>query len=140
MENLPSLFAQSDFVTLHVPLLPETEGLVNRESFRAFRRGAVLLNFAREPIVDRGALEQALDDGTLAHYIADFPVPGLTDHPRVRFTPHLGASTEEAEENCAVMAANQLTGFLETGNIVNSVNFRRYRWNCPRAIGWPSPT
>ena len=123
MENLPSLFAQSDFVTLHVPLLPETEGLINRESFRAFRRGAVLLNFAREPIVDRGALEQALDDGTLAHYIADFPVPGLTDHPRVRFTPHLGASTEEAEENCAVMAANQLTSFLETGNIANSVNF-----------------
>ena len=123
MENLPSLFAQSDYVSLHVPLLPETEKLVNRESFRFFRRGSVLLNFAREPIVDRLALGQALDDGTLAHYIADFPVPGLTDHPKVRFTPHLGASTEEAEENCAVMAANQLIGFLETGNIANSVNF-----------------
>ena len=123
MENLPSLFARSDYVTLHLPLLPETEGLINRESFRSFRQGAVLLNFAREPIVDRQALGQALDDGTLAHYIADFPVPGLTDHPRVRFTPHLGASTEEAEENCAVMAANQLTSFLETGNITNSVNF-----------------
>lgn len=123
MENLPSLFARSDYVTLHVPLLPETEGLIGRESFRSFRRGAVLLNFAREPIVDRQALGEALGDGTLAHYIADFPVPGLTDHPRVRFTPHLGASTEEAEENCAVMAANQLTSFLETGNITNSVNF-----------------
>ena len=123
MENLAGLFAQSDYVTLHVPLLPETEELINRESFRSFRRGAVLLNFAREPIVERAALGQALDDGTLAHYIADFPVPGLTDHPRVRFTPHLGASTEEAEENCAVMAANQLTSFLESGNITNSVNF-----------------
>ena len=123
MENLPSLFAQSDYVTLHVPLLPETEGLLNGESFRFFRRGAVLLNFAREPIVEQAALKQALDNGTLASYVADFPVPGLTNHPRVRFTPHLGASTEEAEENCAVMAANQLTSFLETGNIANSVNF-----------------
>ncbi len=123
MENLPSLVAQSDYVTLHVPLLPETEGLLNHESFRFFRRGSVLLNFAREPIVDRAALREALDEGTLASYVADFPVPGLADHPRVRFTPHLGASTAEAEENCAVMAANQLTSFLETGNITNSVNF-----------------
>ena len=123
MENLPSLLAQSDYVTLHVPLLPETQGLVNREAFHALRQGAVLLNFAREPIVDRAALKQALDDGTLGSYVADFPVPGLTNHPRVRFTPHLGASTDEAEENCAVMAANQLTRFLETGNITNSVNF-----------------
>ncbi len=123
MENLPALLARSDYVTLHVPLLPETKGLINRESFRSFRTGAVLLNFAREPIVDRQALAQALDEGILAHYIADFPVSGLTDHPRVRFTPHLGASTDEAEENCAVMAANQLTSFLETGNIANSVNF-----------------
>ncbi len=123
MENLPSLFAKSDYVTLHVPLLPETRSLIDGESFQYFRRGAVLLNFAREPIVDRDALVGALDEGRLTHYIADFPVPGLTDHPRVFFTPHLGASTEEAEENCAVMAARQLTSFLETGNIANSVNF-----------------
>ncbi len=123
MENLPSLFAKSDYVSLHVPLASATEGLVNRESFRLFRPGAVLLNFAREPIVERAALRTALDDGTLACYIADFPVPGLTDHPKVLFTPHLGASTEEAEENCALMAANQLTHFLETGNVANSVNF-----------------
>ena len=123
MENLPSLLAQSDYVTLHVPLLPETKALVSHEAFRSMRPGAVLLNFAREPIVDRKALKQALNDGTLASYIADFPVPGLGGHPRVRFTPHLGASTDEAEENCAVMAANQLVNFLETGNITNSVNF-----------------
>ncbi len=123
MENLPSLFARADFVTLHVPLLRETEGLINDESLRSFRAGSVLLNFARQPIVDTAALKRALDDGTVSCYIADFPVPGLTNHARVHLTPHLGASTDEAEENCAVMAANQLIGFLETGNITNSVNF-----------------
>jgi D-3-phosphoglycerate dehydrogenase len=123
MENLPSLFSKADFVTLHVPLMAETEGMINAESLRSFQKGSVLLNFARQPIVDSSALNAALDDGTLGMYIADFPVPGLTDHPRVRLTPHLGASTDEAEENCAVMAASQLVDFLETGNIRNSVNF-----------------
>ncbi|MCZ6657450.1 MAG: phosphoglycerate dehydrogenase [Gammaproteobacteria bacterium] len=123
MENLPSLFARADFVTLHVPLLAETQGLINDASLRSFRPGSVLLNFARQPIVDTAALKRALDDGTVSRYIADFPVPGLTNDPRVHLTPHLGASTDEAEENCAVMAANQLISFLETGNITNSVNF-----------------
>lgn len=123
MANLPSLFARSDYVTLHVPLLPETEGLINEESLRSFRSGSILLNFARQPIVESEALRAALDDGRIASYIADFPVPGLTDHPRVRLTPHLGASTDEAEENCAVMAADQLVEFLSIGNIRNSVNF-----------------
>jgi D-3-phosphoglycerate dehydrogenase len=123
MENLPSLFARSDYVTLHVPLLAETEGMINEESLRLFRPGSVLLNFASQPVVDASALRAALDDGRVARYIADFPVPGLTDHPNVRLTPHLGASTDEAEENCAVMAADQLIDFLETGNIRNSVNF-----------------
>ncbi len=123
MENLASLFARSDFVTLHLPLLPETEGVINEEALGSARPGSVLLNFAREPVVDRRSLIRALDDGRLASYMADFPVPGLIGRPNVRLTPHLGASTSEAEENCAVMAANQLIDFLETGNIVNSVNF-----------------
>ena len=123
MESLPSLFARCDFVSLHVPLLPETEGLIDDQCLNAFRHGGVLLNFAREPIVQRAALKRALDGGALAGYVADFPVPGLAAHPRARFTPHLGASTQEAEENCARMAANQLRNFLETGAIVNSVNF-----------------
>ncbi len=123
MENLPTLFAHSDFVTLHLPLLPETEGVINEEALRSVRPGSALLNFAREPVVDRQALISALDDGRLAGYVADFPVPGLIGRPNVSLTPHLGASTSEAEENCAVMAANQLIDFLETGNIVNSVNF-----------------
>jgi D-3-phosphoglycerate dehydrogenase len=123
MENLPSLFARADYVTLHVPLLAETEGMINEESLRVFRPGSVLLNFARQPIVDATALRAALDDGRVARYVADFPVPELTDHPNVLLTPHLGASTEEAEENCAVMGADQLVEFLRTGNIRNSVNF-----------------
>jgi D-3-phosphoglycerate dehydrogenase len=123
MENLASLFARADYVTLHVPLLPETEGMINESSLRVFRPGSVLLNFARQPIVDAAALRAALDDGRISRYVADFPVPELTSHPHVLLTPHLGASTEEAEENCAVMAAEQLVEFLRTGNIRNSVNF-----------------
>lgn len=123
MENLPSLFAQADYVTLHVPLLPETEGMINEATLRVFRPGSVLLNFARQPIVDTRALKVALDEGRVARYVADFPVPELLTHPSVLLTPHLGASTEEAEENCAVMAADQLVEFLKTGNIRNSVNF-----------------
>lgn len=123
MENLPSLFSRADFVTLHVPLLPETEGMINDESLRSFRPGSVLLNFARQPVVDTNALMNALASGTVGLYIADFPVPALTGHPQVHLTPHLGASTQEAEENCAVMAADQLIEFLQSGNIRNSVNF-----------------
>lgn len=123
MENLPSLFARADYVTLHVPLLPDTRGMINDASLKVFRPGSVLLNFARQPIVDAAALRAALDDGRVARYVADFPVPELTDHPNVLLTPHLGASTDEAEENCAVMAADQLVEFLRTGNVRNSVNF-----------------
>ena len=123
MGNLPALFAQADFVTLHVPLLPATEGMINAESLAAFKPGSVLLNFARQPIVDTVALTKGLDSGQIGKYVADFPVPGLIDHPRVMLTPHLGASTAEAEENCAIMAAEQLIDFLQTGSIRNSVNF-----------------
>ncbi|MEM7098120.1 MAG: phosphoglycerate dehydrogenase [Pseudomonadota bacterium] len=122
-ENLPSLFTQADYVTLHVPLLPATEGMIDAQALAAFKPGSVLLNFARQPIVDEAALAQALEDGQVGKYVADFPVPGLIDHERVMLTPHLGASTAEAEENCAVMAADQLMDFLETGSIRNSVNF-----------------
>lgn len=123
MENLPALFSKADYVTLHVPLLPATEGMINAESLQSFKPGSVLLNFARQPIVDTNALTEALANGQVGRYVADFPVPGLIDHEKVMLTPHLGASTAEAEENCAVMAANQLMNFLETGSIVNSVNF-----------------
>ena len=123
MENLPTLFARSDYVTLHVPLLAETRNMINEESLKSFRPGTVLLNFARQEIVDEAALGRALSVNKLARYFSDFPSPALAQLPNVSATPHLGASTAEAEENCAVMAADQLIDFLRNGNIRNSVNF-----------------
>lgn len=127
VENMQSLFGRSDYVTLHVPLLDATRGMINATTLASFKPGAVLLNFARQPIVDSDALGVALDAGQLSMYVADFPVPGLTGHDRVRLLPHLGASTVEAEENCAIMAADFLRAFLEDGNILHSVNFPRVK-------------
>ncbi len=123
MENLSSLLAKSDFVTLHVPAIDATRHLINSESLRAARPGLVLLNFAREEIADADAVVQALEAGRLGRYVTDFPVPALIGRDDVIAMPHIGASTSEAEENCAVMAADQLKDFLENGNILNSVNF-----------------
>ncbi len=123
MENMQSLFARSDIVTLHVPALDSTKGMINGETLAQFRDGAVLLNFSREQIVDGEAIGAAIDSGKISQYISDFPAPGLIGKPGVISTPHLGASTEEAEENCAVMVADQVRDFLENGNIKNSVNF-----------------
>ena len=123
MENMQSLFARSDIVTLHVPALDSTKGMINAETVAQFRDGAVLLNFSREQIVDGDAIGAAIDSGKISQYISDFPAPGLIGKPGVISTPHLGASTEEAEENCAVMVADQVRDFLENGNIKNSVNF-----------------
>jgi D-3-phosphoglycerate dehydrogenase / 2-oxoglutarate reductase len=123
MENIQSLFARSDVVTLHVPALDSTRGLINAEALGYFRKGSVLLNFAREEIVDNGAVSAALGSGQLAQYISDFPAPGLIGKPGVLATPHLGASTDEAEENCAMMVVDQVIDFLENGNIRNAVNF-----------------
>ncbi len=123
MDNMQSLFARSDIVTLHVPALDSTKGMINAETLAQFRDGAVLLNFSREQIVDGDAIGAAIDSGKISQYISDFPAPGLIGKPGVISTPHLGASTEEAEENCAVMVADQVRDFLENGNIKNSVNF-----------------
>lgn len=123
MDNVQSLFARADFITLHLPVLDATRNLVNAESAKAFKRGACLLNFAREAIVDTDAVIEALDNGLLRRFVTDFPHPQLLNRPDVLLMPHIGASTEEAEENCAVMGADQLKGFLDHGNIVNSVNF-----------------
>lgn len=123
MENLQMLFSRSDIISLHVPALDATRGMINSEALSQFRDGAVLLNFAREEIVDKEAISAALDSGKISQYISDFPTPGLIGKPGVISTPHLGASTEEAEENCAIMVADQVRDFLENGNIKNSVNF-----------------
>ena len=127
MENLPALLARSDYVSLHVPALDATRHLVNAAALAGIKPGAVLLNFARETIVDPAAIAQALDGGRLGRYVCDFPEPGLAAHPKVIATPHIGASTEESEENCAVMAAEQLIDFLEHGHIANSVNYPAIR-------------
>jgi D-3-phosphoglycerate dehydrogenase len=123
MENMQSLFARSDVVTLHVPALESTRGLVNAEVLAGFKDGAVLLNFSREEIVNNEDVLAALESGKLSQYISDFPTPGMIGKPGVVATPHLGGSTAEAEENCAVMVAEQIIDFLEHGNIRNSVNF-----------------
>ena len=123
MENLQMLFSRSDIISLHVPALDATRGMINSEALSQFKDGAVLLNFAREEIVDKEAISEALDSGKISQYISDFPTPGLIGRPGVISTPHLGASTEEAEENCAIMVADQVRDFLENGNIKNSVNF-----------------
>jgi D-3-phosphoglycerate dehydrogenase / 2-oxoglutarate reductase len=121
--NLEDLFGRSDIVTVHVPLNPATEDLVSRARVQSMRRGAVLLNFSREEIVDLAAVVEALDSDRLRAYVTDFPTRELLDHPKVVCLPHLGASTVEAEENCAVMVADNLREFLENGNVTRSVNF-----------------
>ncbi len=127
MENLPTLLARSDYVSLHVPALDDTRHMINADTLGHIRPGAVLLNFARETIVDPAAVRQALDSGRLGRYVCDFPEPGLAAHAQVIATPHIGASTAESEENCAVMAAEQLIDFLEHGHISNSVNYPALR-------------
>jgi D-3-phosphoglycerate dehydrogenase len=121
--SLDDLFARSDVISVHVPLNDATRNLVNAGRIALMRRGSVVLNFARGGIVDSSAVLAALDAGQLHGYVCDFPSNALKDHPKVVTLPHLGASTGEAEENCAVMAAEQLRDFLENGNIRNSVNY-----------------
>lgn len=121
--NLNSLLARSDYVTLHVPMIEATRGLMNQDAFSAIKEGAKLINLARGELVEETAVISALDSGKLANYIADFPSEALIAHDKVVLFPHLGASTVEAEENCAEMGADQLIDFLDNGNIVNSVNF-----------------
>ena len=122
-DTLSALFARCDYISLHLPVLDSTRGLINAELLGAVRAGTCLLNFARQEIVDEQALISALEQGNLRRYIADFPSPALIARDDVILMPHIGASTDEAEDNCAVMAANQLRDFLENGNIRNSVNF-----------------
>ena len=121
--SLDDLFARSDIITVHVPLADATRGLVSEARLRLMRRGSSILNFARAPIVDERAILAALEQGQVATYVCDFPTRALKDHPRVVALPHLGASTGEAEENCAMMVADTLRDYLENGNVRNSVNF-----------------
>jgi D-3-phosphoglycerate dehydrogenase len=121
--SIEELLKQSDFVSLHVPLVPATRGLIDARRLAVMRPGSVLLNFARDAIVDEAAVVAALRSGTLKAYLSDFPSPTLAGVTGAIAMPHLGASTAEAEENCAVMVVEQLREFLENGGIANAVNF-----------------
>jgi D-3-phosphoglycerate dehydrogenase len=121
--DLQQLLERSDIVTVHVPLIPATRGLIGAAEVAAMPASAVLINLARAPIVDEAAVVAALDAGRLRGYVCDFPTPNLNKRAHAVTLPHLGASTEEAEENCARMAVDQLRAYLEHGVIRNSVNF-----------------
>jgi D-3-phosphoglycerate dehydrogenase len=121
--NLDDLFARADVVTVHVPLTKSTDKLVNAARVEMLRRGSVILNFSRDAIVDSQAVVAALDSGKLRAYVTDFPTRALLDHAKVICLPHLGASTVEAEENCAVMVVDNVREYLENGNVTRSVNF-----------------
>jgi len=123
VDTLDRLFKKSNAVTLHVPLVEATRHLVNRDRLALMPSGSVLINFARGGVVDNEAVLAALDSGQLHAYVCDFPTPELIAHPKVVAMPHLGASTKEAEENCAIMVAENIKDYLENGNVQNSVNF-----------------
>jgi D-3-phosphoglycerate dehydrogenase len=122
-ESLDQLVGTCDYMTLHIPLTPDTKNLINADKLKRANNGLRILNFSREGLVDTAAVRVALKDGTVSRYITDFPVPELLGEKGVMSIPHLGASTTEAEDNCAVMAVKQLKDYLEHGNISNSVNF-----------------
>lgn len=122
-KSIEEVVSQSDYVTIHTPLNDSTKGMVNAELLKKFKKGARLINIARGGLVDPVAVAEALDNGTLAKYVADFAAEELLGKENVITLPHLGASTPESEENCAVMAAQELKEYIEYGNIRNSVNF-----------------
>ena len=133
-DTLDQLFQRADFVTLHVPLMEATRNIVNADRLQLMKDGAVLVNFARDGIVDDAAAIAALDSGKLHSFVTDFPTPELIKHPKAVTLPHLGASTVEAEENCAIMIAENVKDYLENGNIRFSVNFPEAR--LPRLDTW----
>ncbi len=131
--DLKEAVAEADYITLHLPLLDSTRGMVNSDLFSAMKRGAKLLNFSRGELVDTDALKKALEDDTLSSYVVDFPSDEVIGLPNVVAIPHLGASSAESEDNCAIMAAKELIEYMEHGNIVNSVNYPSCE--LPRTMG-----
>lgn len=123
IEGIHPLLAQADYVTINVPLTPETKGYINKEKFKMMKNDVRILNFARGGLVDTKDLREAIEAGQVARYITDFPDEEVLQMKNVISIPHLGASTKESETNCAIMAVNQTIDYLENGNIVNSVNF-----------------
>ena len=121
--NLDDIYSQCDYITIHVPALPNTKGMINADAIAKMKPTAVILNFARDILCDEDAVLAALDAGKIAKYVTDFANPKTAGHTGCIVIPHLGASTEESEDNCAVMAVNEMMDYLENGNITNSVNY-----------------
>ena len=122
-EKVEEIYGVSDYITIHVPATAATKGMVGTEAISQMKAGAVVLNFARDTLVDETAMAAALEEGRIKRYVSDFPTPASTHMKNTIIIPHLGASTEEAEDNCAVMAVKQLQDYLDNGNIHNSVNY-----------------
>ena len=122
-KTVDELYSDCDYITIHVPALDSTKGMIDKHAISLMKDGVVILNFARNILVDEDAMVDALVSGHVKHYVTDFPTPTVTGVKGAIVIPHLGASTEEAEDNCAVMAAKQLKDYLENGNIKNSVNY-----------------
>ena len=123
ISDVETIYRECDYITIHVPLLDSTKKMIGEDAIALMKPTAVLVNYARDLLVDEDAVLKALDENRLACYVCDFPNPKTNGHDKVILTPHLGASTQESEENCAVMAVEQLRDFLENGNIRNSVNY-----------------
>ncbi len=123
VKTYDEIYKECDYITIHVPLLDETRGMLNKEVFDKMKDGVVIINMARDTLVNDEDMKAALESGKVAKYVTDFPNPAVMKMPNVIATPHLGASTAESEDNCAVMAVDELRNYLENGNIINSVNF-----------------
>ena len=130
VKSRDEIYANCDIITLHVPLLEDTKKMINGDALAKMKDGVIILNFARDSLVDDDAMAEALKSGKVARYVTDFPNPKTANMPGCIAIPHLGASTEESEDNCAKMAVRQVMDYLENGNIVNSVNFP----NCDMGI------
>ena len=121
--NVEDIYSECDYITIHVPALDSTKGMINKDAIKLMKKGVNILNFARDVLVNEDDLLKGLEEGKIAHYVSDFPNPKVAGKPGCIVIPHLGASTEESEDNCAVMAVKELMDYLENGNIANSVNY-----------------
>lgn len=123
VKSYEEIYKNCDYITIHVPLLEDTKGMLNKEAFDQMKDGVVILNMARDTLVNDDDMKAALESGKVAKYVTDFPNPAVMKMPNIIATPHLGASTAESEDNCAVMAVDEIRNYMENGNIINSVNY-----------------
>lgn len=135
ISNVEDIYKECDFITIHVPLLDSTKGMINEEAISMMKDGAVVLNYARDILVDEEAMGKALKAGKIKHYMTDFANPTVADMEGAIVTTHIGASTEESEDNCAVMAVNEIMDFIENGNVKNSVNYPNVDMGIPSKAG-----